>query len=249
MKEKTKKVKKRLRFKVIIVFILIIYLLVSGVYYIINKPIKTIEVLGNNYLKDSYIINYLDINKESIFKVNKKKIKQKLLAIDLIEDVSIKKNYLGILKIDIKEADILFYNALDKKIVLSNGKEIDNDLNLELLGMPTLTNYVKEDILNDFTYKLTRVNKSILSMVSEIEYDPSKVGDKIIDDKRFKLLMNDGNIVYINTVNIEKFNDYLDIYEGIVSVNGDVKGCLYLDSSSENNHFNNCLSSGSGDNG
>ena len=54
--------------------------------------------------------------------------------------------------------------------------------------------------------------------------------------------MNDGNNVYINTINIEKLNNYLSIYEAIVSKNGDITGCLYLDSNSENNHFNNCES-------
>ena len=38
----------------------------------------------------------------------------------------------------------------------------------------------------------------------------SIVKDKIVDDKRFLLRMNDGNIVYINTINIEKFNNYLE---------------------------------------
>ena len=28
----------------------------------------------------------------------------------------------------------------------------------------------------------------------------------------------------------------------IVNKNGEVKGCLYLDSNSDNNHFNNCES-------
>ena len=86
------------------------------------------------------------------------------------------------------------------------------------------------------------IKKDNISLISEIEYSPSMVNDKIIDDKRFLFRMNDGNIVYINTINIEKFNNYLDIYEVIVNKNGLVKGCLYLDSNSENNHFNNCES-------
>ena len=54
--------------------------------------------------------------------------------------------------------------------------------------------------------------------------------------------MNDGNKVYINTPNIEKFNDYLEIYERLVNKNEGIKGCLYLNSNSKNNHFNNCES-------
>ena len=52
--------------------------------------------------------------------------------------------------------------------------------------------------------------------------------------------MNDGNIVYINTINIEKYNNYLEIYEALINKNGETNGCLYLDSNSENKHFNIC---------
>ncbi len=239
----SKKKKKKIRFKAIIVIVLIIYLIGSSLYYIINKPLKRIEITGNNYLKDNYLINYLDISDESIFKVSKSQIKNKLYELDLVSDVKVKKNYLGILKITIEEGRFLFYNSNTNTLALSNAKEIDyNNFSDYVLGVPTLTNYVPTNIYEELIKKMARVDKSILANISEIAYDPSKVGDKIIDDKRFKLLMNDGNIVYINTVNIEKINDYLDIYEGIVSVNGNTKGCLYLDSSSENNHFSNCES-------
>ena len=79
-----------------------------------------------------------------------------------------------------------------------------------------------------------------MKLVSEIEYSPSIISGKVIDDKRFLFRMNDGNIVYINTINIEKFNNYLELYEVITSKKGDTKGCLYLDSNNDNNHFNNC---------
>ena len=76
--------------------------------------------------------------------------------------------------------------------------------------------------------------------ISEIEYKPSYVNDKLIDATRFIFRMNDGNIVYINTINMEKYNNYLTYYEGIVNKNGNVKGCLYLDSNSDNISFDDC---------
>ena len=135
---------------------------------------------------------------------------------------------------------ILFYNWSNKKIVLSSGKEID--YNKEYLGIPTLINYVPDEIYEEFINKLNLIDRETISLVSEIEYSPSTVNDKVIDDKRFLFRMNDGNTVYINTINIEKFNNYLEIYEVIVNKNGNVTGCLYLDSNSENKHFNNCES-------
>ena len=239
MGEKKSK-KKKIRFKGLLVIFLFVYLIATCLYYLWSMPIKKVEVNGNNYLKDNYIINYLDIDNESIIKVSKKDIKNKLLELDLISDAKIRKNYFGTLYIELDEDKVLFYNWNNKKIILSSGKEIS--YNKDYLGVPTLINYVPDDVYKEFIDKLNLIKKDNISLISEIEYSPSMINDKIIDDKRFLFRMNDGNIVYINTINIEKFNNYLDIYEVIVNKNGLVKGCLYLDSNSENNHFNNCES-------
>lgn len=235
------KKKKKIRFKALLAILLICYLLIAGTYYFLNKPLKKIIFTGNTYLKDNYLINYLDISKESIFKVKSKSVKEKLLALNLISDVKIHKNYLGTLKIEIEENQVLFYDLGSKRLVLSSGEEVEaTDFADAYLGIPVLTNEVPSNIYQELIKKMPRIHKDILTNISEIAYNPSMVQEKIVDDKRFSLLMNDGNVVYINTVNIEKINDYFEIYEGIVKKNGNKKGCLYLDSSSENNHFNNC---------
>ena len=235
---KNKKKKRKIRFKGLIVIVLVAYLLGNVFYYLWKMPIKSINITGNYYLKDNYLVNYLNIDNKSIIKVSKNDIKKKLLELDLISDAKVKKNLLGTLNINITEEKILFYNRNIKKIVLTSQKEIEN--NNEYLGVPTLINYVKEDVYKELINKLEKVDREILALVSEIEYNPSVVNEKIVDDKRFLFRMNDGNIVYINTTNIEKINNYLEVYEGIVNKNGDVKGCLYLDSNSDNKHFNLC---------
>jgi len=237
MAEKKSK-KKKIRFKGLLVIILFAYLIGSFIYCLWKMPIKNILVEGNHYLKDNYIISYLNIEKESIINISRKKIKNKLLEIDLISDVDISKNIFGKLIIKIEEEKVLFYNWNTKKIVLSNKEEIEYNDNY--LGIPTLINYVPDEIYEEFIEKLNDVDKETLSLVSEMEYSPSEVDGKVVDEKRFLFRMNDGNIVYINTINIEKFNNYLEIYEVVVNKNGLVKGCLYLDSNSENKTFNNC---------
>lgn len=239
MAEKKNK-KRKIRFKGLLVIILIIYLIGTVTYYLWTKPINSISITGNYHLKDNELIKYMDVSNKSIFKISKKDLKNKLLQVDLISDVKIKKNIFGKLEIEIKEDKILFYNWNNKKIILSSGKKID--YNKKYLGIPTLVNYVPDEIYNELIDKLNLIDRESLSLVSEIEYSQSVVNEHVVDDKRFLFRMNDGNIVYINTINIEKFNDYLEIYEVIVNKNGDIKGCLYLDSNSENNHFNNCES-------
>ena len=241
MNKKNKK--RKIRLRGLLVILLGIYLIITCAYYLFKMPIKNIEINGNQYYKDNYIINYLNLDNTSIFKVSKSKIKKELLKLDLISDVKIRKNYLGSLTLDIKEERILFYNLSNKKVILSSGKMIDDN---NYLGIPTLINYVPEDIYQEFVQKLSKIDSKILKLVSEIEYSVSMVDNKVIDDKRFLFRMNDGNTVYINTINIEKINNYVEIYEAIVNKNGDVKGCLYLDSNSDNNHFNNCEEKGEG---
>ena len=232
------KKKKKIRLKGLLVIILFLYLAFSGLYYLWNKPIEKVHFTGNFHLKDNYLIEYLDLEDKSIFNVNKKDMKNKLLELDLINDAKISKNYLGILNIEIIEDRVLFYNWNTKKVVLSSGNEID--YNKEYLGIPTLINYVPDSIYKKLVERLNLIEKDILILVSEIEYSPSIVDNKTVDETRFIFRMNDGNQVYINTINIEKLNSYISIYEAIVSKNGNITGCLYLDSNSDNNHFNNC---------
>lgn len=233
-----KKKKRKIKLGGLLVLILAIYLLITLGIYIYKMPIKRVVVSGNTYLKDNYIIDYLDLDKSSILSVSKNSIKKKLKELDLISDVNIKKNYLGILYLEVKEDKVLFYNLSSKKVILSSGKEIENDK--EYLGIPVLINYVPDEVLEEFIDKFNRIDKENISLISEIEYAPSIINDKVVDDKRFLFRMNDGNVVYINTINIEKYNSYLEIYEALVNKSGDTKGCLYLDSNSENKHFNVC---------
>ncbi len=232
--------KKRLKIRGLLVIILFIYLLGNIIYYFVRMPLKNIEITGNTYLKNNDITNYLNLDGILYIKANTPKIKKELLKLDLVKNAKVTKNLFGTLKIEIEEEDILFYNLNSKKIVLASGKEIEYDK--EFLGIPILINIVPDAIYKEFIEKLIKVDKNILSQVSEMEYSPSVINDKVVDDKRFLFRMNDGNTIYINTINIEKINDYLEIYEAIVNKNGDINGCLYLDSNSENNHFNNCES-------
>ncbi len=232
------KKKRKLKLTGVLFILLLIGLIILSGYIFINIPLKNIVVDGNNYLKDNYIIDYLDLDNEKIFSVSRKEIKDKLLQIDLISDIKIHKNYFGTLKINITEDKILFYNANTDKIILAKGREIPYNANY--LGVPTLVSSVNEDAYKELTTKMVKITPEMIAKISEIEYSPSLAGDKIIDDKRFLFRMNDGNQVYINTVNMEKLNDYLDIYEIVVNKNGFVKGCLYLDSNSENKTFTDC---------
>lgn len=226
-----KKTKKKIRLSGVIFMLLTIYLLGMLLYYFITLPVKSINIKGNSLLTDSQIISESKIDyNNSIFKLSTNKIKNNLLKNPLVESVDISRNLKGTINIEIKESKILFYNILTKKLVLSNGKEMEDTG--KYVGLPVLVNYVPSNIYKTLIKSLAKIDDSNYKMISEIEYSVEKYNDKVVDEERFLLRMIDGNTIYVNLVNIEKLNKYQEIYAALQD-----KGTLYLDSSSKNYVF------------
>ena len=237
METRVKKGKRlRLNYKKLFRFLVVLTIIIGIIYYLLNLNIYFIEINGTNYLTDNEIITKANIKDyPKIFSFNSLSIASKLKELPLVDDVKIQKNLWGKLTINITEAKVLFYNKSSNKIVLSNAKEINNDT--RYLGIPTLLNYVPDDIYNDLITGLTKIDNNVLRMISEIEYSPSKsLNGDVIDNTRFLLRMNDGNTVYMNTINITQLNKYIEICSAILATQGKKSGTLYLDSSTEENY-------------
>ena len=223
-----KKVKKRLNIKRLIVFILFIYLLISGIKRVFNEPIRNIIISGNYLVSDYDIIEKAGIKDyPSIMKLNTNKIKNQIKENPLINEVEIKRNLHFQLFIKVKELKVICLDRNNNLILLSNGNKIPNDNSY--LGIPNLINYTKEDVLKSFLEEMGKLDYDIINSISEIEYSPSTSKDeKLVDETRFLLKMNDGNLVYIN---ISKLNN-LKYYQKIYASLNDKKGILHLDSGS-----------------
>lgn len=218
------KKKKKNKKKIILKILIIIIILGSLIFYFKNMKIKNIYVIGNNTLKDQEIIELAGINNyPNLFQTSSKKIEKKIKLNPLIDSVKVKKTFLGKITINIKEYNLLLKNEIDNTIYLDNGQKITNDINI--IGLPTLTNDVDKDILNNFLKKLNTINKDILSKISEITYSPNEY-----DKDLFLFLMNDGNYVYITTTRLDNINKYENV---LLELEGK-KGIIYLDSG---NHF------------
>ncbi len=135
---------------------------------------------------------------------------------DLIESVSIKKKFFGEINITVNEYIPLFYNNITKKTVLSNGNEIDKNLDV-----PILTNTMDEEIYNKLIDKMKLVQKDVMLKISEIEYSKTEQ-----DNERMLLTMTDGNYVYLTLYKFDKINYYNKI---LPTLEGK-QGTLYLDS-------------------
>lgn len=218
------KKKKKNKKKIILKILIIIIILGSLTFYFKNMKIKNIYVTGNNNLKDQEIIELAGINNyPNLFQISSRKIEKKIKLNPIIDSVKVKKTFFGKITINIKEYNLLLKNEIDNTIYLDNGQKITNDINI--IGLPTLTNDVDKDILNNFLKKLNTINKDILSKISEITYSPNEY-----DKDLFLFLMNDGNYVYITTTRLDNINKYENV---LLELEGK-KGIIYLDSG---NHF------------
>ena len=225
-KNKKKKVRRRLKVKPFLTFIVVLSFFGSICYYLYHLNIQNIYITGTNFLSDYEVIMTADIKDyPRMFKMSSSTIEQKIKKLDLVKSVRVQKSLLGKITIEIDEAIPLFYNRNISSYILSNGKSTSN---YSFAGVPFLINYVPDDIYERLIEELNNVKLTSIQMVSEIEYSPSKSGDIIIDDTRFLFRMNDGNQVYINLINIDRLDSYPLIYTILTE-----KGVLELDSDNE----------------
>lgn len=228
---KTKK-KRKINIRGLLVILLVIYLIGSFLYYLINLPIKNIVINGTSLITDAEIIENAKIKDyPAIFKLNTSKMKKNIKKIDLVSDVKIKRSLFGEITINVDEARILFLNRSKNMLVLEDGRYINNNSNY--YGYPILINYVPDKILKEFIEKFGEIDDNILSLIGEIEYSVEKftdplTGEEIIsNDKRFLLRMNDTNSVYVDTINLQKLNNYHSYF---ATTADNVRGIFYLDS-------------------
>ena len=220
MKKNNKKKKRKIKLSRIFIALIILIFIVYLIKSICRFPIKNIFVEGNNILSDQEVIDLAKIQDyPSIFKYSSNRIEKNIQKSDFIKKVKVTKKNLKQVYIKVEENNVLFYNLVNKKTVLNNGKEI----NKEIEG-PILINYVPDKVYKKLMEQMRLIDLDIINRISEIKYDPSKV-----DEERFLLTMADGNYVYITLEKIENINNYVKISLEIINKFGNKKGTLNLD--------------------
>jgi len=212
-----KKIKYKIRYKNILIFLLIVYVLYFIITTALNKKITNIYITGNIYLSDWQIIEIASLSSYPSTLLNTcNKIEKSLEENIYIKSAKVYKKNLTEVYIEVEDNYPLFYYSNINKTILYNFKEIDGNLNTM-----TIINYIPDLVYEEFKEKMQTLNFNIIKKVSEIKYDPNEV-----DDKRFLFTMNDGNYVYITLDRFDSLNRYIDIVKSI----GDKSGILYLDS-------------------
>ena len=214
-----KKQNKKFSFKKLISFIIILILIGLFIYYLFNVKTKNILIINNTYYNDDELIEACKLEDYPKFlTLNTSKIKKTLESFDLIKEAKVKRKWGFVLQIELVENKVLYYIRSKDEYMLSDNKtyKLDN-----IVGVPTLINYVPESIEASFVKGFNKVDRNIISLVSEIEYTKTT-----FDEKRFLLYMNDGNLVYITVSKTDVLNKYLNIVKKL----NNKKGILYLDS-------------------
>lgn len=222
--EGNKKIKKKIKIKLLPLIIFIVICLIFYLLYliIIDLPIKNIYISGNNTLNDYDIIKTLEISDyPSFIKTTDNLLKKRAKNNLYINKIKVKRKFYNKIYIEVKENEPVLIDQ-DNMLVLSNGKKVDNNKNIVL---PMLINYVPDTKYEDLIKKIAKINKKIWIEVSELKYEPTEQ-----DKDRFRLYMNDGNVVYLTLTKFNKIN----YYNEIVSEFKCQKGILNLDSG---NHF------------
>lgn len=214
---KVKVKKRKLKFKRIFICLILLSIIALSFFLIKKMPIKNIYIIGNNILSDKEIIDTSQIsNYPSFIDTSKKDITKRLEKNNYIKKVEVEKKIFNKIYIYITENKII--SIYNNKLLLENGKEVENiyDIHTAPILISDISN-IKEEYVKNFS----KINDDILLKISEIEYYPNEV-----DNERFVLRMDDGNLVYITLTKITKINKYNSIYSKLEGK----KGIIYLDS-------------------
>ncbi|MBP3921068.1 MAG: FtsQ-type POTRA domain-containing protein [Bacilli bacterium] len=205
----------KIRYKRLLIFIMIILIIVMIFIKIFNLKISNIYISGNKYLSDQEIIELANIsNYPKALPTLSKSIEKKLEKNDTIKKAKVKKKNITKIYIEIEENKPLIYDEISKKTILEDGTKTE-----KITDIPILINQVNNEIYEEFLEKLKTIE--VLDNISEIEYTPNGV-----DKELFMLTMKDGNYVSVNLNKFSSVNQYLDIIKKF----NNKKGILYLDS-------------------
>lgn len=216
-----KKKRFRIKFHMVILVLLILYLLGYSLYLYLNRPISNIYISGNTYYTDWEIIKMANLDDYPIaIKSLNSKIEKRLEKDILIKDAKVKKRDMTKVYIEIEENRPLFYDLTKNKTILEDGKETDKKFDI-----PALINELPEEYYDDFIIKMSNLNQDVFIKISEIKFSPD--GEE--DAGRILLTMNDGNYVYVTMLEGKSF-ELLDTYNDIIKEFNNKKGILNLHS-------------------
>jgi cell division septal protein FtsQ len=210
MSKNNKKTKKVLNVPRIIVFLLLIYIIISFGLFIYKEKVHHYEINGVSYYKEIDIIRMLNLQDyPSFISLNLNNLKKTLESDSLISKAKVSYGWNFTIRIDIEENSPVFVIKSSNNVVLKDGNQIPYE---ESFGaLPMLLNNTPTESLVLLAENLSKIDRGVLGLISEITYTPYNSTNTILDNNRFLLSMSDSNQVYINAKNCSWLNEYLDV--------------------------------------
>lgn len=202
-----------------IVAVNLIFILVSGYFISPLSKVETVSVEGNQVVYDQTILEDSGIRSgDSVIETmqNKEEFAQQVFdqSPQISESTVVLEGFNEII-IRVKEYDTVAYIANESSYlrVLENGAVLDDVFSVSIGNQPVLSKFEEGDTLNKMIEELSKVDRPILNLISEIELVQTRSNPLFI-----RVYMNNGNRVLSS---IPTFADKIPYYPQMVqAVNG-----------------------------
>ncbi|MGM8214385.1 cell division protein FtsQ/DivIB [Bacillaceae bacterium W0354] len=224
LKQKRKRKANRRFFTYLTIILLLIILIVY-----LQSPLsylQSIEVTNHHSVSEEEIIELSQLSTdESFWSIKVDQVIENIKTHPEIEEVTIKRKWYNHIVIEVSELKRVGYvnNGNNYYPILENGKILNNTPLKQPKGdAPILNEFTEEDILENMASQLSNLEESIVSLISEIFWEPDGQSRY-----RIRLFMTDGQEVIAS---IRNFQEKMSVYPSIASqLDPTMAGVLYID--------------------
>lgn len=220
-KQRRKKAKRRLIF-----YLSLFFILISVIIYIQSplSHVKSIEVVGNNFVDEEEIKKLSQIDEETnLWKIKLSDVASLVKENPFIKSAVITRKLPSTLSIEVEEYAVIGYVENNDSFypVLENGKQIDYENRYMLGDAPLLLHFSDSKMLQTIAKQLNKLPDNILRLISEVHWTPESE-----NKHKVELFMNDG---YLVKGSIRNLADKMEVYPSIVAqLEPNQKGVIHL---------------------
>lgn len=212
---KLKQARKKKANRRLIFYLSIFFFLIAIIVYLQSplSEIRSIEVNGNVFLTDEYIIDESGLTEGSnIWSMNSSSAAAQIEDDPVIEQASITRSFPRTVEIEVEEQPVLGYvqDGREYYPVLADGQVIQQNTQDSLSNAPLMTGF-NEEQLKELAGEMQDVRPSIFNMISEVERNESDTDEEAMS---VTIYMSDGFLVQGKA---DQMFDKLDYYPSIVS--------------------------------
>lgn len=209
-----KTIKKTRPNKVLISFICLFFIAIIFLLYFQSSYSKLDQVYisGVSILSEEQVKRFSGVRQEMFyFNFTTDQIEKRLLAVEEIQAVEVKREWPNHLHIEIEEYPHVAFWLEDNRIfpIIGSGYILfDREWLNKPITLPLIHRWQTKEGILELSSELAKLPRSILAMISEIQLTPTST-----DPYRLTLFMEDGHEVYTT---IRKFSEKISLYPSLL---------------------------------